>query len=401
MQDGTASGGKLALITALVAMGAASMALYLPSLPEIQAEFGVEPAQSQLTLTLFFLGFSSAQLLFGPLSDRFGRRPIILIGLCLYAAISLACAFAPGIETLQVGRFLQGFAACVGPVVGRAVVRDKFDGMQAVAAFAVVGTALAVVPAIAPMLGGFLQTHIGWRANFVFLTLASLVLMTITFLRLPESIPEKNLDALRPARLARIYGGLLSSPFFMGQTLVSSLAFAGFFAYVTEAPFLFIGELGVAPDTFGLLMIFTVTGYAAGSFMAGRLIPHLGTRPVILLSFVFLMVGSGILYALSDTLSLVRVIAPMSVYTIGFGLIMPGSMVEALRPFPHVAGSASAILGFFQFFCAALTSLLVQPLYDGSAHTLALVIIGVAVFALVQFLVLTRNGPPEPPGAHA
>ncbi|NMM45092.1 multidrug effflux MFS transporter [Rhodospirillaceae bacterium KN72] len=395
MQDGSAPRGMLPLITALVAMGVASMALYVPSLPAIQADFGVEPADTQLTLTLFFLGFSTAQLLFGPLSDRFGRRPIILIGLVLYSAISLACAFAPGIEALQIGRFLQGFAACVGPVVGRAVVRDKFDGPKAITAFAVVGTALAIVPAVAPMLGGFLQAHIGWRANFVFLTLASLILLATTYLKLTESVPEKNLDALKPRRLVRIYGGLLSSPFFMGQALASSLAFAGFFAYFTEAPFLFIGEMGLSPDMFGLLMIFTVAGYASGSFLAGRLIPRLGTRPVILLSFVFLIAGSGLLYLLSDSLTIARVIGPMSVYTIGFGMVIPGSMAEALRPFPRVAGSASAILGFFQFFCAALTSLLVQPLYDGTARTLALVIIGVALFTVVQFLVLTRNGPPE------
>ena len=387
--------GFLALITALVAMGVASMALYVPSLPAIQAEFAVAPSETQLTLTLFFLGFSGAQLLFGPLSDRYGRKPVLMVGLVLYAIVSLACAFAWGIEALQTGRFLQGFVACVGPVVGRAVVRDMFDGPSAAGAFAILGTALAVVPALAPMLGGLIKTHIGWRASFVLLTVLAIGLLTICVFRLKETNETRNPEALRPGRLLGIYAHLLRTPFFMGQVLVSGLAFAGFFAYFTEAPFLFIGELGIGADTFGYLMIFTVSGYATGSFLAGRLVPRWGPRKVVLFGCGFLLAGSGLLLALSGELSLVRVIAPMSVYTIGFGMVIPGSMAEALRPFPRVAGSASAVLGFFQFFCAASTSLIVQPLYDGTARLLSVVILLVAISALCQFLFLTRNGPPK------
>ncbi len=385
--------GFLALLTALVAMGVASMALYVPSLPAIQSEFGVTASDTQLTLTLFFLGFSGGQLLFGPLSDRFGRRPVLLLGLGLYAAVSLGCAFAWGIDALQTGRFLQGFVACVGPVVGRAVVRDSLDSSAAAAAFAVLGTALAVVPALAPILGGLIQTTVGWRANFLFLAMLSLGLLAFCLFRLKETLIHKNLEALKPDRLLRIYAHLLTSPYFMGNVLVSSLAFAGFFAYFTEAPFLFIGELGLGADTFGFMMLFTVCGYASGSALSGRLVPRLGARRVILIGCGFLLVGSVLLLLFSGSLSLVRVLAPMTLYTIGFGMTIPGSMSEALRPFPRVAGSASAVLGFSQFFCAAMTSLIVQPLYDGTAFLLSIVILAVAVIALGQYLVLTRQRP--------
>lgn len=386
--------GKLALITALVAMGVASMALYVPSLPAIQAEFGVAATDTQLTLTLFFLGFSGAQLIFGPLSDRFGRRPVLLVGLVIYGVISLACAFAWGIEALQTGRFLQGFAACIGPVVGRAVVRDMVDGASAAGAFAVLGMALALVPALAPVLGGLIQMHIGWRANFLLLALFAVVLFILCSFKLKESNAETLPDALSPGRLVRIYAHLLRSPYFMGQVIVSGLAFAGFFAYFTQAPFLFIGELGLEADTFGYLMIFTVMGYATGSALSGKFVPRIGARKSVLIGCGFCLSGALLLLLYSGELTLVRAIAPMCVYTIGFGLVIPGSMAEALRPFPRVAGSASAVLGFVQFLCAALTSLIAQYLYDGTTFLLALAILGVAITALTQFLILTRKGPP-------
>lgn len=383
----------LALITALVAMGVASMALYVPSLPAIQAEFGVATADTQRTLTLFFIGFAFGQLLIGPLSDKFGRKPVLILGLIVYGAISLACAFAWDIGALQVGRFLQGFAACAGPVVGRAMVRDLTGGGPgAGAAFAVVGTALAIVPAVAPMVGGLIQTHIGWRAGFVTLALLSLILFTICLARLRETLVERTSHAMHPRHLIGVYASLFRTPYFMGQALVSSLAFSGFFAYFTEAPFLFIGELGIGADTFGYLMVFTVIGYATGSFTAGSMMDRWGPRRTVLTGCGFLLAGATLLLLLSDTLSLARVIGPMSLYTIGFGMVIPGSMAEALRPFPRVAGSASAVLGFSQFLCAAGASLLVQPLYDGSAGTLSVLILLIAVTALAQFLYLTRNG---------
>lgn len=385
--------GLLALITALVAMGVASMALYIPSLPAIQAEFGVQPSDTQLTLTLFFLGFAGAQLLFGPMSDRYGRKPVLIIGLGLYAAVSLGCAFATGIESLQAGRFLQGIVACVGPVVGRAVVRDRVDGQSAAAAFAVLGTALAIVPALAPAIGGLIEVNIGWRANFVLLAVLSVTLLALSAIRLPETLVEKNMDAVRPGKLLRNYATLLMTPYFMGQVLVSSLAFAGFFAYVTESPFLVIGELGISADIYGFLMIFTVTGYATGSFFAGRMLHRWSARRMILSGYLFLLAGASLLWLLSDELTLVRLILPMMIYTVGFGMVIPSSMAEALRPFPRLAGSASAILGSFQFLCATLTSLAVQPLFDGTTRILSLVILSVVAFSLVQYLILTRKEP--------
>lgn len=381
----------LLLVTALVSMGVLSMAMYTPSLPAIRAEFGVREADVQLTLTLFLVGFSSAQLLFGPVSDRFGRKPVLLGGLALYAVASILCALAAGIFELQAGRLLQGFAACVGPVVGRAVVRDLFDGPEAAKAFSLIGTVLAVVPALAPIIGGIIQTRFGWEAAFWALTIAGVVLLVVTHAALPETIRERNPHALQPVRLLRIYRDLLSNGHFMGHALTTGLIFSGFFAYFTDAPFLFIGELGLSADLFGFLLVFTVIGYAVGNFTAGRMAGRMASRTQILIATGFCVTGAVLLLALSGTLSVPRVIGPMCIYALGFGFCLPACMAEALRPFPRVAGSASAVLGFFQFGCAGLTSALVQPLYDGTAASLGFIVLGASGLALIQYLTLVRR----------
>lgn len=382
----------LALITALVSLGALSMSLYVPSLPAIQREFAVGPDAVQRTLTLFLAGFAGAQLVIGPLSDALGRRPVLLGGLVAYAMAGVICALAPDILSLSLARFVQGFTACVGPVVGRAVVRDLFEGEAAARAFGMVGTALALVPALAPMLGGIIQARLGWEAAFLTLATVGVGLFGISFLRLRETIPARLPGAMRPGRLIAIYWELLRNPQYLGHAMAGAFVFGGFFGYFADAPFLFIGELSITADVFGFLMVFTVIGYAVGSFTAGRLVPRVGSRPLILTGTGCAVVGAMLLIAFSGELSIARVIAPMCLYTLGFGLTMPGSMAGALGPFPRVAGSASAMLGFIQMGAAGLSSLLVQPIYDGTATPLGFVVLGMSLTAFFGYAILTRAG---------
>lgn len=390
------SAATLALITALVSLGALSMSLYTPSLPAIAAEMQTSPAAAQRTLTSFLVGFAVAQLVIGPLSDQVGRRPVLLGGLVAYAAAGLFCATAPNIEALTLGRFLQGFAACAGPVVGRAVVRDLFEGEAAARAFALVGTALAVVPALAPILGGLLQAQFGWRSAFLALAAVGVALLALSGARLRETVPERLPGAIRPERLARIYGALLRNRVYLGHALAGGLVFGGFFGYFADAPFLFIGELGIAADVFGFLMVFTVIGYASGSYLSGRLAGRFSRRSVILVGTGLAVAGALLLIALSGTLSVARVLGPMTLYTLGFGLTLPQSLAGALGPFPRAAGSASAMLGFIQMSAAGGASLLVQLVYDGTARTLGYVVLGLSLAALIGYLTLAR---PEAPAA--
>jgi DHA1 family bicyclomycin/chloramphenicol resistance-like MFS transporter len=384
------STGMLGLITALVALGVLSMALYVPSLPAIRDEFGVTTDAVQRTLTVFLGGFAVAQLIIGPLSDSLGRRPVLLGGLVAYAAASLLCALAPDITWLTVARFLQGFAACVGPVVGRAVVRDLFEGEAASRAFSLVGTALAIVPALAPILGGVIQANLGWEAAFLTLGAIGIALGGVSLLRLRETLGEPLIGAMAPRRLAGIYANLFRNGPFMGHAMAGGFTFGGFFAYFSDAPFLFIDVLGIAPDIFGLLMIFTVTGYASGSFLSGRLVRRLTPRRLILIGTGLSVTASLLLLILSDQLSLGRVIGPMTLYTFGFGLALPASLAGALAPFPRAAGSASALLGFIQMAAGGVASLAVQPLYDGTASSLGLVVLGMSGAAFLGHAILTR-----------
>lgn len=381
----------LALITALVSLGALSMSLYVPSLPAIQREFAVGPDAVQRTLTFFLIGFAGAQLVIGPASDAFGRRPVLLVGLFAYAGAGVFCAMAPDILSLTLARFVQGFTACVGPVVGRAVVRDLFEGPAAARAFGLVGTAIAIVPALGPILGGAIQARLGWEAAFLTLAAIGAALAGISVLRLRETIATRNADAMRPGRLVAIYWGLLRNRLFLGHAVAGGFLFGGFFAYFSDAPFLFIDELGIAPDVFGFLMVFTVGGYASGAFLSGRLVGRWGARRVILTGTACSLAAAMLLIALSGTLSVPRVIAPMCLFTLGFGLTLPASLAGALGPFPRVAGSASAMLGFIQMSAASLSSLMVQPLYDGTATPLGFVVLGMSATAFLGYLLLVRG----------
>ncbi len=386
--------GTLALVTSLVALGPLSMSLYVPSMPAIQAEFGVDAAAVQSTLTLFLLGFAVAQLFIGPLSDKLGRRPVLIGGLVAYIASSVLCALAPDVFWLTVARFAQGFAGCAGPVVGRAIVRDLFDREAAARAFSVVGTAVALAPALGPMVGGVIQTGLGWEAAFVTLAGIGVLLGLLAYRRFGETIPQKLPDALSPFRLVQIYVGLLRNRFYLGHALAVSLVFGGYFAYVSDVPFLFIEELGIGPDVFGFLMIFTVAGFALGTFLSGRLIGRVAPRLLILAGCTLALCAAiGVILSAGE-LSVVRLVVPMTVYMFAFGLVMPPSMSGALGPFPRVAGSASAMLGFIQMGSAGFASVLVQPLFDGTARPLGFVVAGMSGAGLLAYLLLARGQMP-------
>jgi len=362
----------ISLLTALVGVGPLSVSFYIPSLPAIGMALEASPAAVQATITWYLVGFAGMQLFLGPLSDMVGRMPVLFGGLSVYALASLACAMATSIEFLWVARLVQGAAACTGPVLGRAIVRDLFDGPEIARAFAFIGTAIALAPAIGPIVGGLVQVWLGWEANFLVLALFAVVLIALARSRLSESNHTRIPDALRPGRLLRIYRDLLVNRRYVGNIAPGIGAFAGLLTFTASAPYLFVRELGLSPDTFGLLTLFHVTGYAAGAFVSGRLAGRIAPQRVIA-SGLFLSGLAGVLMlAFADSLSVVRLIGPFTLYTFGFGLLLPSSMAAALQPFPRVAGSASALMGFMQFAAGASTSLLAAMAYDATAWPLGL-----------------------------
>lgn len=353
------------LLAACTACGVIASTISLPALPEIAADLHTSAAAAQSTLGVFLFGFASTQLIYGPLSDRYGRRPVMLIGLALYALFSLLCALATSIEALQIGRFLQGAAASGGGVVARAVIRDRFPPQEMTGAFALIGIALAVAPATAPAIGGALQPWLGWHGGFYAASIFGLTMLTLCALTLKESRPAGR-GPRGWRNFLKTCGGVLRARLFLGATLATSLLFFGMYGYNTTLPFLVIDGLGLQPETFGLLMIFTAGAYLCGGVIARTW----GASPRGLIGVGGLMTAAAAIttMTLANTLSVVALLAPMMMFMVGFGMILPAAMSLAVMSFPNAAGTASGLLGTFNIGAAALATVVAAGLFDGTAH---------------------------------
>jgi DHA1 family bicyclomycin/chloramphenicol resistance-like MFS transporter len=385
-----------ALLTALVALGQISTSIYLPSLPSLVGELATTPERVNLTLSLSLLGFAVGQLIYGPLSDRFGRRPVLLAGLALYLASTVACSFAGSIDALIVGRVLQGMTACCGPVLGRAIVRDVHGPDRSAKVLAYMGVAFAISPAVAPMIGGYLQIWFGWRAAFLFLAAVGTVLLIAASTFLAETNSRPNLRALDVKGMAISYLTLLSLRAYHGYTLAVAFVFAGLMAFTAGAPFVFIDVLGLSPERFGMLSLFTVTGFLAGSIAAGRGAVRFGVDRLLQVGVSLCLAGGGAMTALAllGYVGILPILVPMMVFTAGMGIVLPTGMAGAMAPFPTIAGAASALLGFVQMLVATAASVVVGLLEQTSQLPMAAVIAATAMAAFIAFQGLVRPRSP-------
>ena len=361
-----------AILTGLVAMGPVSTDLYLPSLPSMRVDLMASAGQAQLTLSAFVFGIAIAQLVHGPLSDRFGRRPVLIGGLLLYIAASLFCALASSIEALIAGRVLQALGACVGPVVGRAIVRDVYGREDAGRVMSYIATAMAVAPAIGPMIGGVLEVVFGWRSSFAAMLLYGGFALTLVVAVLKESNRWKDPNATRPGRLLANYRALLSNRIFISYCGINAASFAGLFAFISGASFVIIEVLEIDPAYFGFCFLVFVLGFMSGAFFSGKASRRLGGDRLILIGTLLTCLSglAGALLAFSGVLQLWAILAPIFPFMVGMGMVLPNAFASAIGPFPRMAGSASALLGFLQMMTAALSGVLVGQLADGTAQAM-------------------------------
>jgi DHA1 family bicyclomycin/chloramphenicol resistance-like MFS transporter len=383
------------LLTAMVALGPLSTDLYLPSLPAIGAAFGADTATVQLTLSVFLAGFAVSQLIYGPLSDRFGRRPMILGGIVLYFLASLACAYAPSIEVLILARFGQALGACVGPVLGRAAVRDIYGRERAARMLSYMGMVMALAPAVGPILGGIVEVHFGWRANFLALAAFGLTMLVATLVILPETNQWKSRDATRPGRLVANYLGLLRHRSYIGYVLVVACAYSGIFSFISGSSFVLIGLLGLSPDVYGFCFAAIVVGYMVGAFLSGRFTVALGLERMVQLGTTVQVLGglAGVALYAAGIVTVSSIVGPVVVFMIGTGLAMPNAQAGAIGPFPRMAGSASALLGFFQMGLAALVGIVVGHGSGSSALTMMAAIALVALGGALSYWLIVRPAP--------
>lgn len=388
------------LLTALVAFGPISTDLYLPSLPDMTRAFDTEVARVQLTLSAFIAGFALGMLVYGPLSDKYGRRPVLLGGVALYMVASVACLLAPSIEGLIAARFVQALGACAGPVVARAVVRDVYDRDEAARMLSYMASAMAIAPAIGPILGGWLHTVFGWQANFAALALFGVLVLTATALMLRETNQTRDPNALHPVRMASTYWELLRSRLFVGYTLVVGLTFGGLFSFISGSSFVLIDVLHVKPAHFGFAFAVVVLGYMSGAFLSARLVGKVGLDRVLLIGLCGTVVASwsGAALILLGVEHLASVLGPLSITFFFCALVIPNGTAGAITPYPRIAGSVSSLLGFLQMALGATCGALVGLLHDDTIRPMMMIIAGAMVLALISFWFLVRR-PDEAPSA--
>ncbi|MBA1148017.1 multidrug effflux MFS transporter [Ectothiorhodospiraceae bacterium WFHF3C12] len=391
------------VIASLVALGPLATDMYLPALPAMGQALGAGAGEMQLTLSVYMAGFAVAQLVCGPLSDRYGRKPVMLGGLGLFAAASIGCALAETVETILLMRLLQALGGATGPVLGRAAVRDIHEPARAAVIMSYVAMIMAVAPALAPTFGGVLLSTFGWPALFVFLAGYAVLAGAVLALALPEPLSPHLRQSVRVSALLRSYRIVLSDSGFRVYSLTNALVFGGVFAFLSGASFVLIDSMGVSAAHFGYYFAFIVVGYVSGSFAASRLSQRLGVDRLVLLGAAASAVGGAVMAALawSQVYAVAAVIVPQMVYMFGVGLVLPQAMAGALAPFPERAGTASALFGFLQMTIASAMGVCVGQLHDGTSRMMALVIAGTGLLGLLVFATGRRRGAAVAPAGSA
>ena len=386
------------LLAALTALTALSIDMSLPAMPQLQRTFGAGVSLVQLTLSLFLAGYAAGQLACGFLSDRLGRRPVLLAGLALFTAAGFACAFSPSLPVLIVLRLAQGLGASVGPILARAMVRDRFGGSgsvgsrEAVSVLSQITQVMIVAPLLAPTMGAYLLSLFGWPSIFLALGASGALVGLICLLRLPETLParvcgEACASAPAPAPSLRDgFAAVLSHRASLRHALTVSLSSAGMFAYISGSPFVFMEVFGVEQRHFGYCFALTAAALLAGATANRALIRHVPSRTLLLWG-AWLVAAAGALIALLASLrlgGLAGVIGPMMLYLFGMGLLQPNATAMAMEPHARTAGAVSSVMGGAQTVGGALAVAAVGAFYDHSAGSMAATVAVLAALTLLS-----------------
>jgi DHA1 family bicyclomycin/chloramphenicol resistance-like MFS transporter len=364
------------ILGALTAFAPLAIDMYLPALPTLAQAFSADTAEVQRTLATFFLGFALGQALYGPVADRFGRKPPLYAGLVLFALASAACALAASVEALTVLRFIQAIGACSGAVIARAMVRDLFEPQETARIYSALMLVMGVAPILAPLLGGYLLLWFGWEAIFWLLTALAITSGAAVALRLPETHDRSTAHSLSLGSVLERYAGLLADRHFMGYALSGGMNAAGMFAYIAGSPFVFIELHRVAPEHFGWIFGTNAAGLILASQVNGRILHRFGADRILRLGNL-LQTVAGLALLLSAATGLggfLGIAVPLFVYVGCVGLVSPNAIALAMAPHGAQAGAASALVGTLQFSIAAIAATAVGAIHQQSALPMAMIV---------------------------
>jgi DHA1 family bicyclomycin/chloramphenicol resistance-like MFS transporter len=381
-----------ALLAGLSAVGPLTTDMYLPSLPDIARALGGSTAQVQLTISTYLVGFAVGQVVYGPVSDRHGRKPVLLAAIALYCVASLACALATSIHMLIAARALQALGGSGGIVLARAMVRDLYSGTRAGRELSLIGAVMALAPILAPVAGGALQTGFGWRSVFFILVAAGVMGAAFVWWMLPETLAQPATEPVSPSSIARSYRLVARNPAYLAYLGLATASFAGLFAWISGTSFVLQNLYGLSPFAFGLAFALGSIGYMAGSMLSAQLTRWFGLDGIIAIGAVLVAAGGlGMTAAVAlGFTSAASLVVPMAVYLAGMGMVLPQSLAGAMTPFPERAGAASSLLGFIQQSVAAVCGAIVGVLLGQSAWPLA-ASVAVAGCATLVLWIATRG----------
>ena len=373
------------LLAVLTGLGPISMDMYLPSLPAIERILEAPTARVQLTIASYLLGFAVGQVIWGPISDRRGRRPVLLAALVLYAVATLVCAAAQSIDTLIAARLLQAIGGSGSIVLARAMVRDLYSGVRAGRELSLMGAISGFAPIAAPMIGGVLQTGFGWRASFIVMAAAGAAAILVVGRLLPETLRQRTAEPISLPFMAQSYVAVLRQGDFLAYLGILTISFAGLFAWISGAPLILQRLYGLSAVAFGFTFALGAAGYVLGTTIASRLVLRLGIDRTIGLGVVLLAAGGVAAAAVvaAGIGSGVWLVAAMAIYLSGLGLAMPQAIAGALTPFPERAGTASSLMGFAQQSVAAIVTAAVGSYLGPSAWPVAGVVVAMGWLAFM------------------
>ncbi|TDN68729.1 Bcr/CflA family multidrug efflux MFS transporter [Paraburkholderia sp. BL10I2N1] len=392
-------GRLILLLGALAACGPISIDMYLPSLPSIAQAFSVAAGAAQSTLTSFMFGFSIGMLLYGPLSDSFGRRPVLLGGIVMYVLASVACALSFSIGSLMLFRFVQALGAGAASVLARAIARDAHEPTDAARVLSMLAIVTSIGPLLAPLIGGQLLLLGGWRAVFVTLTIFGAVCAVTAFLRVPETWPREKRASSAVLQSFAAYGKLLRDPVAWGHMLCGGMAFASMFAYITATPFVYIEYFHVSAQHYGFLFGLNIIGIMLGNLLNTRFVGRLGPLPIISFAATISTVASLFvaLVCLTGWGGLWSIVAGLFFVVGVVGVLAADCTTELMHRYPRNAGAAAAVFGAMQLALGAVASVAVGLWQGGTPKGMGATIGVTGLLCYVgRWLVIRWHGRPLP-----